>query len=285
MADTSPRVLLIEPNPTLRELHALVLSEAGYHVDELPNPADPVAFAEQTKPQVIVIGMRFSTSDNWEIIDRLRATPDTRAVPVVAISVSAPQAAAAAASTNVSATVVAPYDIVALEKAVSTALGKPPAAATLPTPAHAVPLDQIAAANALQQQSRMIVLRSIGLLLRSEPYRRHFTGITPETVDCLGLLLGALVEGLRADLPPDQVFASPAVETIVLDHLCLRKGQGIGMRAVVQETLVLEKQIDTALQGLIGPDFSAASALEVFGKVRDYLHVLALIEIADYDQV
>ena len=72
---SAPRALLIEPNPALRELDALILSEAGYHVDELPDQADPLACTEQTKPQVIVVGIRFQNPDDWQIIDRLQSAP------------------------------------------------------------------------------------------------------------------------------------------------------------------------------------------------------------------
>lgn len=136
------------------------------------------------------------------------------------------------------------------------------------------------AAEALQRESRTLVLRGIEQLLRTEQYRGHFEGLTPELVANLRLLLGAIIEGLQRDLSPDKVFVAHAVQRTIREHLRLRKRQGIELGAVVRES-----QIGKALQGLVDPSFSTGGALVVIEKVRDFFNSLALIMIAQYGRV
>lgn len=283
MAEERAKVLLVESEPTLRELEDQVLSDAGYYVQELPEHADPIAFAELAAPKVIVISIGPTAPDDWQIIDQLESNPKTRTIPIVVISTSRRNAAKAAASTNVSETVVAPYDIDSLETAVATALGKPPAAASLPLPTHPVPAYQIVAADALQQASRSVVLRGVVQLLLTEPHRARFKEVTPELVDNLGLLLGAVVEGLRRDLPPARVFATTAVQRAIQNHVRLRKRQEFALATVLLEAQLLENQIDRFIQGSIGASFSAADALIVVDKVRTYMQALVLTEVAQFE--
>ena len=283
MAKEPAKVLLVESEPALRELEDQVLSDAGYQVQELPDDGDPVAFADQMAPQVIVLSIGPAAPDDWQIIDRLQSNPNTRAIPVVVISTSRRKAANAAASTNVSEAVVAPYDIDSLETAVATALGKPPAAASLPLPTHPVPAYQIVAADALQQASRSLVIRAVVQLLQPGPHRDSFKEITPELVDNLGLLLGAVVEGLRRDLSPAQVFAASAVQKAIQNHVRLRKSQGFDLATVLRESQLLENQVDRFIHGSIGASLSAADALIVVDKVHNYMHALVLDEVAKFD--
>ena len=283
MAEEPAKVLLVESEPALRELEDQVLSDAGYQVQVLPEHGDPVAFADQTSPQVIVISIGPTVPDDWQIIDRLQSNPKTRAIPIVVISTSRRRAANAAASTNVSETVVAPFDIDSLETAVAAALGKPPAAASLPLATHPVPAYQIVAADALQQASRSIVTRGVVQLLQAEPHRARFKEITPELVDNLGLLLGAVIDGLRRDLPPEQVFAASAVQKALQNHVRLRKSQGFDLVTVLHETQLLENQVDRFIHGSIGASLSAADALIVVDKVRTYMQALILTEVAQFE--
>jgi CheY-like chemotaxis protein len=285
VATMRPEVLLIVHDPSVRELDAMILEDAGYQVEEVPDDADPVTVAEQTRPQVIVVGMRYNVQEDWQILDRLQGNAQTKAIPVVVVSTEERIAAVAAAGPNVSETVVAPYDITALEDAVAAAIGKPPAAAVLPNPQHPVPPDQVVAADALQQQSRTLILRSIENLLRSGAYRQHFAGLSTELIDNLGLLLGAIIAGLQKDVPPDRVFATPVIQKTLRDHLLLRRHQGLGLAQVIRETHALEAQIDRALQGLIGPSFSTGDALAVTRKVRAYFNAMQLQEIGEDERL
>ena len=129
MKHDTEKVLLIDRDQDLRALNDDVLTHFGFTVTPLPGGNDPVAYAEQTRPQAIVIGIRPDIPEDRHVAEDLLWNPVTRAIPVVAISVSEEELFAISALPNVSQIVRAPYDIKALGTAVSRALGEPSAEA------------------------------------------------------------------------------------------------------------------------------------------------------------
>lgn len=133
-----PAILLVEANADFRELEEIILRDAGFQVTLLPPTEDPIRFAARTTPRAIVIHLGHDQPYQAEIVDRFQTAPSTQTIPIVAIALSEPAAARAQAGANVSQSVVAPYDIAALEAAVALAVGHPPPAAALPQPPGSV---------------------------------------------------------------------------------------------------------------------------------------------------
>src|SRR5579883_3140231 len=158
MAIRKSCILLVEPNPDLHELEEQVLTDAGYQVEPTPAGADPVMVAEQTHPDLIVMGLPYKHPEEWQVIDRLQAAPETRKIPLVVITTSEREAAAAQAAPTARYTVVAPYDISALETAAREALQSPPPAAVLPPAKSPVSPAVSFATDTLSQQARHLVL-------------------------------------------------------------------------------------------------------------------------------
>lgn len=286
--ESSPtRVLVIEPNADLRELEETILTYDGYRV-ETPSPnADPADIAAWSRPDVIVLGIPHpGESRSWHLLDQLQANPQTRIIPVVVISTSEPAVARAQTAPVVGSsgnTVVAPYDIVDLEKAVANALKNPPPAAVLPPSNRQPSRAEAIAGNALDAHGRQVAVQTIERLRNVEPYASRFAELTKDLVDDIGMMVGAIADGLLRGLPPRPVFDVRTIRQAIHRHVLLRKSQGLGTAAAVREDLVLRDEIDHFVQGLVGQDgFTAQDARDVSEKVHAYIAELARIIGEDF---
>ncbi len=278
-----PSALLIEHDRDLCEIEEIILTEAGFQVETLPPDADPVDYAARSRPSVIVIHVAWRGNQALDTVDRLHRDPTTRDIPVVAIAMSEKRAAEAQAGPNVRESVLAPYDVAALEAAAVAALGNPPPEAALPRTGQPVPPAVARAADALIRDTREIVLAAVEKLRAVEPYQSRFSELTRGLVDELGDVLGAIAVGLRQGIPARDVFAVPQVQQSVTQHVRLRESQHLGVVAAVREYQVLRNQVDQFLQGLVdSSQFSASDASTVIRWTHEYFTELLRLIIAEY---
>ena len=80
------RVLVIEDNPTNLKLVRDVLQFAGYEVLEATTGEEGVALTAQCEPDLVLMDLQLPGIDGWEALRRLRESPPTRSVPVVAVT-------------------------------------------------------------------------------------------------------------------------------------------------------------------------------------------------------
>ncbi|HEX5417251.1 MAG TPA: hypothetical protein VFZ25_16420 [Chloroflexota bacterium] len=270
------RILVIEPNPDLRELEETILSDDGYRVETPPDESDPVETAARSAPDVIVLGISGTNAPrDWQILDQLQANPRTRTIPVVIISTSEHTAAAAQATPvvgSVGRTIVAPYNINALEDAVAHALKNPPPAAVLPPPSRQPSPAVVFAADELNAHARQLALDTVQKLRGTEPYKSRFTELTIGLVDDFGTMLGAIIDGLRRGLAPRVVFQVPVIRQAIERHVRLREKQGLGKGATIREDLILRGEIDRFIRGLAGKQgFTANDASEVNDAINRFV--------------
>ncbi len=283
MSPRRPTVLIIEHDPDLRELEELVLSGVGYRVVTVPAGADPLRVATRTRPRAIVVGIREREPADWQIVDRLLTTPATSSIPVVVTSTAERMIAEAQAAPNVRQTIIAPYDIEALEKSVAAAIGSPPAAALLPRATQPVPGAFVAAADALSRRARVTILATLHDLLQIEEFRARFPELTRGLSNNLAQILGAIIEGLRRGLSPDQVFTVPKILQAIKEHDQLRHEQGIPVALVLREDQLLRAQTDRCLRDVIGqPGLDALAAFDVSQQINAYFDELIRIVVSDY---
>jgi signal transduction histidine kinase len=83
--DRAPLALVVEDNPELLRFLTDVLS-VRYRVRTATNGADALAIALQNKPDVIVSDVAMSSMDGYELCRALRASSETRTVPVVLVT-------------------------------------------------------------------------------------------------------------------------------------------------------------------------------------------------------
>lgn len=280
----SPCILLIETESDLAELNETILTEDGYRVEKASPDADPVEVAKKTCPSAIVVGIPYQTSNMWHIVDQLNADQRTRQIPLVVISAVEHTAAKAGATPNVRRTMVMPYDIWGLEKAVASALGHPPAAAVLPKPEKPVPPAQIIAADALSRDARDIVLDALRQIRQLPAYRARFSEICSELVDHLGMMLGAIIGGIGRNLSPHDVFSVPEIQRAIRRHVELRQTQQLGPANAIHEDQILRGTVDQFLHNLVGHEkFTAKDALAVSSIVNSYADELARIIVREFE--
>ena len=82
-------ILLVEDNDNNRLLIRDVLQASGYRVIEAETAEDGVRMAAEQRPALVLMDIQLPGMSGIEALQRLRADPVTRAIPVVAVTASA----------------------------------------------------------------------------------------------------------------------------------------------------------------------------------------------------
>ena len=82
-------ILLVEDNDNNRMLVRDVLQASGYRVVEAENAEDGLRMAAEQRPALILMDIQLPGMNGIEALQRLRADPATRAIPVIAVTASA----------------------------------------------------------------------------------------------------------------------------------------------------------------------------------------------------
>jgi hypothetical protein len=288
VAPGTGRAVLIEHDESLLLLNSMVLEAAGFEVQSLPQGDDAVDFVARMRPDVIVIHLDEQVPHTPRIVDRLQDNAVTQGIPICVIATSDKLAAEAQASPNVPVSVIAPFDLDALERAIAEALDSPPASAVLPNPPQIVPSYVAVVGEALNRNARRIVLDVVFRRLRQrEPYRTLFYFSHDQLiqlVDHLGTILGAIVSGLQRELDPAEVFETPKLVAYIDEHIQLRRRQGLDVRTAVGEYQLLRDQCLTVVQEAVtGADVTAAEAVDAVRRILGLVDVLIRVAIERYE--
>jgi two-component system cell cycle response regulator DivK len=82
-------ILLVEDNDNNRMLIRDVLHASGYRVVEAETAEDGLRMAAEQRPALILMDIQLPGMNGIDALRRLRADPDTRAIPVIAVTASA----------------------------------------------------------------------------------------------------------------------------------------------------------------------------------------------------
>ncbi len=77
------RALVIDDDPTISEMLAVVLGLEGYQVTVASDGHEGLAAARQQRPDVIVLDVMMPSLDGWAVADALREDPELRTIPIV----------------------------------------------------------------------------------------------------------------------------------------------------------------------------------------------------------
>jgi two-component system cell cycle response regulator DivK len=80
------RILVVEDDPDNRRIVAKVLSVEGYDVIEAIDGIEALAQARAERPDLILMDLALPNVDGWEATRRLKSDPETRSIPVVALT-------------------------------------------------------------------------------------------------------------------------------------------------------------------------------------------------------
>jgi len=83
------KILLIEDNEMNRDMLSRRLVRRGYEVVVAVDGEQGVAMADAEKPALILMDMSLPVLDGWEATQRLKTSPTTRAIPIIALTAHA----------------------------------------------------------------------------------------------------------------------------------------------------------------------------------------------------
>lgn len=86
---TAPLVLVVEDHPLNLKLTRDVLGAAGFRTLEAETARDGIALARAHAPDAILMDIRLPDIDGVTALGHLRALPETRAIPVAAVTANA----------------------------------------------------------------------------------------------------------------------------------------------------------------------------------------------------
>jgi two-component system, cell cycle response regulator DivK len=82
----APLVLVVDDYDDARVMYGECLLLSGYRVAEARNGEEAVAQARALSPDVILMDLSLPGLDGWDATRQLKADPDTRHIPVVALT-------------------------------------------------------------------------------------------------------------------------------------------------------------------------------------------------------
>jgi CheY-like chemotaxis protein len=83
------KILLVEDNELNRDMLSRRLARKGYDVLIAKDGAEGVAVAAAERPNLILMDMSLPVLNGWEATRRLKAAPETRPIPVIALTAHA----------------------------------------------------------------------------------------------------------------------------------------------------------------------------------------------------
>src|SRR3954468_4336373 len=83
------KILLVEDNEMNRDMLSRRLERKGYAVVMAVDGAEAVAMAQSEAPALILMDMSLPVLDGWEATRRIKASPATKSIPVIALTAHA----------------------------------------------------------------------------------------------------------------------------------------------------------------------------------------------------
>ncbi|MEQ8298113.1 MAG: response regulator [Nitratireductor sp.] len=82
-------VLIVEDNPINRDVLGRRLERRGYDIRFAEDGPSGIRAAGQMMPDVILMDIGLGEMDGWEATRRIKANPQTEAIPIIALTASA----------------------------------------------------------------------------------------------------------------------------------------------------------------------------------------------------
>jgi CheY-like chemotaxis protein len=83
------RILLVEDNEMNRDMLSRRLARGGYEVTIAADGSRGVELATSDRPDLILMDMSLPVIDGWEATRRIKATPELRKIPIIALTAHA----------------------------------------------------------------------------------------------------------------------------------------------------------------------------------------------------
>lgn len=84
-----PKILLVEDNEMNRDMLSRRLLKRDFEVVIAVDGSEGVSMAQSIRPDLILMDMSLPILDGWEATRRIKAEPDLRAIPIIALTAHA----------------------------------------------------------------------------------------------------------------------------------------------------------------------------------------------------
>lgn len=84
-----PKLLLVEDNEMNRDMLSRRLERRGYTIVCALDGQQAIEFTRREKPALILMDMSLPVLDGWEATRRLKADPELRTIPIIALTAHA----------------------------------------------------------------------------------------------------------------------------------------------------------------------------------------------------
>lgn len=85
-SEVSGLVLVIDDDPTIRDLMADYLGKQGFHLEMAGTGADGLRMAKALHPLAIVLDVKIPDIDGWNVLTTLKSDPETADIPVIMLT-------------------------------------------------------------------------------------------------------------------------------------------------------------------------------------------------------
>jgi DNA-binding response OmpR family regulator len=80
------RILVIDDDPTNREILRSRLEMAGHEVTEAPNGEEGLRLLEEAASDLVILDVMMPRVDGWQICRQIKTNPKTNTIPVVMLT-------------------------------------------------------------------------------------------------------------------------------------------------------------------------------------------------------
>ena len=84
-----PKILVVEDNEMNRDMLSRRLERRGYEVITAVDGEDGVDKAQSESPDMVLLDMDLPVLDGWAATKQLKASPETKSIPVIALTAHA----------------------------------------------------------------------------------------------------------------------------------------------------------------------------------------------------
>jgi len=84
-----PKILVVEDNEMNRDMLTRRLERRGYEIAIAVDGCEGLSLARSEAPDLILMDMSLPVLDGWEATRQLKAAPETRAIPIIALTAHA----------------------------------------------------------------------------------------------------------------------------------------------------------------------------------------------------
>jgi CheY-like chemotaxis protein len=84
--DTKKTIMVVDDNPDIITIVRTILEGKGYNVNSAYSGAELLSSLEKDKPDLVVLDIMMPQMDGLEVLTRLKAAPETAAIPVILLT-------------------------------------------------------------------------------------------------------------------------------------------------------------------------------------------------------